>query len=112
MIDGGMSSTVVETGREVIVHSPAGISHHILKSSFRFYIVLCHRILAHVTAALSLTGQETDPFQFPVLGTMVASIFNMIPYTKADFQQFIPAAVGIVDTIPFSAQLNPPKIVG
>lgn len=103
MEDGGVALCIIESLGEMVVHGPAGVSHQIVEMAFRFHVVLCDGIFSHIAAAFSFAGQKSDPFQFPVLGTVVAMIFHVVPNSQTNFQKLITASVSVMDAVPFTA---------
>ena len=104
-------AAVTETGGVVIVHRPAAVSDYIIKTAAAFHIMLIEQMIPHITAALPFARQETDPIQSPVIGIVVAVIFDMIPNTEGHFEQFIPEFFGIADRVIFAAEFQPPEVL-
>ena len=76
---------MIHSGREVVVHTPAAVGYYIAEFSACLYIILIDRVFAFIAAALTLAGEESDPFKLIIFSTVVAVIFNMVPYAVGDF---------------------------
>ena len=69
---GCRTAGIPESGGIMVVHCPATVSHKVGETSFRADIVLVENIIADIPSAFAFSGQETDPLQFPVLGSVIA----------------------------------------
>ena len=95
---------------QVVVDLPTAIGNGIVKVGMILHIMLRQDIVAYIAAAFPLAGQETDPFQLPVLCTVVAPVLDMVPCTEGDLQQLITNFFRIVDAVLHAAQLHPVEI--
>ena len=100
----------IEAAGQMIVDLPATVSHLIIKESAAFHILLCQHIIANIAAAFPLTRQETNEIQLPVIRTVVAVVFHVIPHAVGNFNQFIPHFFCIVDGVNLTTQFNPIEI--
>ena len=99
-----------EAAGQVIVDLPAAVGHGIGENGMVFHVVLVEDIVAHVPAAFPLAGQEAHPFQLPVLGSVVALVFHMIPHAKGNLEQLVTHLFGVADAVLHAAQLDPVKV--
>ena len=66
----------------MIIHRPAAVCDYVVKSAFGVDVVLCEDMLTYVAHGFSFAGQEADPLKLPVLLAVIASVFDMVPYTE------------------------------
>ena len=98
-----MTVLIIEARGEMVVHSPAGVGHNILKFSRGVDVVLVDCIFAYIAAAFALSGKKAYPFKLPVIRAVVTFVFYMVPDSEAYFYKFLAAAVSIVHAVPFPA---------
>ena len=84
MVNRGMTVLIIEARGEMVVHSPAGVGHNILKFSRGVDVVLVDCIFAYIAAAFALSGKKADPLKLEVVDPVVSVIFHMIPNAVAD----------------------------
>ena len=94
----------------MIVHRPAAEGDQVLKLTLCLNVMLGQHVVADVAAALTLAGQEADPFQLPILCVMVAVVLDVIPDAEGDLEQIVADLLGIVDAVAVAAQLDPPEV--
>ena len=94
------------------IHRPASVGHGILKLSVAEDIVFIQDIIPYQTSAFSGTRQHSDPFQIVIFCAMVATVFQMIPYSVNAGYQFIPDLLILVnDVICLTRKFDPPVSV-
>ena len=107
---GSLLAGEVESARQMIVDLPAAIGNFILESPAAFQIVLRKHMISDEPDAFAFSRQESDPFQFPVVRTVIAVVFHVIPGAECDFEQFVADFLRVMDRILHSAQFYPVEI--
>ena len=99
-----------EAAGQVVIDLPAAVGHGVREYGMALHVLLLEDVVAHITAALPLAGQEAHPFQLPVLGPMVAPVLDVVPGAEGDLQQFVPNCFGIGNAVLLTAQLYPVEV--
>ena len=94
----------------MIVHCPAAVGHYIGEGTAGGQILLGEHIVALVAAAFAFAGQEAHPLQLPIIRAVIATVFDMIPHAKGDFEQLHVQRLRVGNGILLAAQLNPPEV--
>ena len=75
-----------ETARQMVVDLPAAVGDFIVESRAAFDVVLRQRVVADVAERFAFSGQEADPFQFPIFSAVIAMVLHVVPAAEGDLK--------------------------
>ena len=108
-----MSATLcihMESAGEVVVDLPTAVSNRILKARTIFNVVLGDDVITDITAALALTGKESDEFEIPIFCTVVSVVLDMVPNAECDLEKLVADLLGVIDGVLHTAKLDPIEV--
>ena len=103
-------SAHVEAAGQVVVDLPAAVRNCVGELTARLNVVLGDNVIANVSAAFALSGQEADKVELPVVCAVVALILDVIPNAKGDLEKLIASLFGVAKGINHTAKLNPIEV--
>ena len=106
----GGFTVVVETLGRMIIHLPAAVGDDVIVMGMHGHFVLGQDVVTDAAHTLPLAGQIARPIQLPVFTVMAFGIFNMIPGTVGESQQFMFNVFAVVQGVAFAAHLQPPEV--
>ena len=110
-MENGRFARIVETAWMMVVHGPAAVCDKVIEASLGLNVILGEDVVAEVATGFAFTREEADPVEHPIVGLVVAMVFDVIPYTEGDGEETVADNFGVTDGIIFSAQFDPPEIV-
>ena len=106
---GRIIGQIVHTADGMLIQCPAAVGHGIVKEMVFHQILLPQDVIAHDTAGFPLARHIAHPVQREIRRTMVTAVFDMIPNTVENLQQFIADILTVSDDIILpAAQFDPP----
>ena len=95
----------------MFIHVPASVGDRVGENASRFDIILRENMISFETPAFPFPGKTSDPVQSPPLSASVRMILDITPCAVSDFEQFLANFLRIVQSIPDSAEGDPPEVV-
>ena len=83
----------------MIVKRPAAIGDHVIETPFRLDFLLRQNVVAQIAARLTFARKEANPIQNPIVGLVVAMIFDMVPHAEGDGQQAVAYRLRVANSI-------------
>ena len=74
-------------------------------------IILVDDVIADISAAFPLAGQESDPVKHPVVRAVIAVVLDMIPESERSLDEFVAQLFRIADGILIATEFQPPVIL-
>ncbi|MNC31510.1 hypothetical protein D3C75_798330 [compost metagenome] len=94
------------------IHRPPSIGNYILEMRRLLQIGLCQQVFSDKAAGFSFSRNIPEPVYSPILRLrVIAAIFDMIPDTQHNRQQFIADGLIVRDRVQHPAELDPPVTV-
>ena len=99
-----------ESARMMVVDRPAAVCDGVIEFSAGKDIILVDDVIADISAAFPLAGQESDPVEHPVVRAVIAVVLHMIPYAESNLEQLVAHFLGVADAVLHAAQFYPVEV--